>query len=156
MNHNNMIDGVRLKPMVTHADDRGYFREILRSDEGLMDVFRQSSITKTYPGVIKAFHWHKHQEDFWYVVEGSARAVLYDLRDGSATKGETNTYVIGEDNPAGLLIPRGVAHGYQVLGVKPVVLVYYTTEPYNPKDPDEQRISWNDPAINYDWSIKNR
>ncbi|MBI4262160.1 dTDP-4-dehydrorhamnose 3,5-epimerase family protein [Candidatus Uhrbacteria bacterium] len=151
-----MIDGVKIKPMTTHADDRGYFREILRSDEGLMDVFRQSSITKTNPGVVKAFHWHARQEDFWYVVDGMARAVLYDRRDESPTKGETQTVVMGEEYPVGLLIPRGVAHGYQVLGVKPVVLVYYTTECYDVKNPDELRIPWNDPTINYDWTIKNR
>ncbi len=151
-----MINGVKIKQLVTHADDRGYFREILRADEGLMDVFRQSSITKTNPGVVKAFHWHARQEDFWYVIDGMARAVLYDRRDGSPTKGETQTIVMGEDHPVGLLIPRGVAHGYQVLGVKPVVLVYYTTECYDSKNPDELRIPWNDPTINFDWSVKNR
>ena len=82
--------------------------------------------------------------------------VLYDSREDSATRGETDVYFMGEDNPMVLLIPVGVAHGYQVLGNEPAMIVYLTTESYNPKSPDEKRIEWNDPMIRFDWSIKNR
>ena len=151
-----MIDGVKIKQLKTWADDRGFFREVLRVDESISATIKQTSVTVTYPGVIKAFHWHKKQDDFWYVAKGMARVALYDQRDGSPTKGEKQEVVIGEHNPVGVFIPRGVAHGYQVLGNEPVLLFYHTTECYNPKDPDEHRIPWDDKKIGFDWSIKNR
>ena len=150
------IHDVVVKKLVTHSDDRGYFREIVREDDHLLRQFGQSSITKTYPGVIKAFHWHNDQDDVWYVVDGMARVVLYDRRTGSPTKGVTQVVYAGEDNPVAVLIPAGIAHGYQVLGSKPVVLFYHVTKAYDPREPDEQRIAYDDPEIGFDWSIQNR
>ncbi|PIP18053.1 MAG: spore coat protein [Parcubacteria group bacterium CG_4_10_14_0_8_um_filter_35_7] len=151
-----MIEGVKIKKIVTHSDDRGFFREILRSDDGLLEKFGQTSVTLTYPGVIKAFHWHKKQDDLWYVAQGVAQIVLYDLRKESSTYKETQVIYAGEDNPLLVLIPQGVVHGYRVLGVKPVMLFYHTTEAYDPKEPDEERIPFDDPEIGFDWGTKNR
>ena len=150
------IHDVVVKKLTTHSDDRGYFREVVREDDNLLKHFGQSAITKSYPGVIKAFHWHNHQDDVWYVVDGMARVVLYDRREGSPTKGVTQVVYAGEDNPVVILIPSGLAHGYQVLGNKPVVLFYHVTQNYDPKAPDEQRIAFDDPEIGFDWSIVNR
>ncbi|MCK4831228.1 MAG: dTDP-4-dehydrorhamnose 3,5-epimerase family protein [Anaerolineales bacterium] len=50
----------------------------------------------------------------------------------------------------------GVAHGYQVLGNRPVLLFYHVTHSYDGADPDEERIPWDDPEIGFDWSIRNR
>ena len=131
-----MIEGVQIKKLVTNCDDRGYFREILRDDDDMLSRFGQTSFTKTDPGIIKAFHWHKKQDDIWYVADGMARVVLHDMRDNSKTKDETDVIYAGEDNPILIKIPVGVAHGYQVLGNKPVMLFYHTTESYNPDEPD--------------------
>ncbi|MBN1681131.1 MAG: dTDP-4-dehydrorhamnose 3,5-epimerase family protein [Anaerolineae bacterium] len=150
------IHDVVIKHLVTNCDDRGYFREILRDDDGLMTRFGQTSFTRTYPGVIKAFHWHKHQDDLWYVADGMVRVVLYDQRSDSPTHGETQVIYAGEDNALLILIPQGVAHGYQVLGNKPAMVFYHTTRSYDPSDPDEERIPFDDPTIGFDWSIKNR
>lgn len=150
------IHDVVIKKLVTHADDRGYFREILRDDDDLLRRFGQTAITKSYPGVIKAFHWHTDQDDLWYVAAGMARVVLYDRREDSPTKGETQVIYAGEDNPLLIFIPTGLAHGYQVLGHQPVVLFYHVTKSYNPAQPDEERIPFDDPAIGFDWSIQNR
>ena len=150
------IHDVVIKQLITRCDDRGYLREVLRDDDGLMTRFGQTTFTKTHPGVVKAFHWHQHQDDLWYVVDGMARIVLYDRRPDSPTKGETQVVYAGEDNPVLVLIPAGIAHGYQVLGTKPVMLFYHTTQSYNPAAPDEERISFDDPEIGFDWSIQNR
>lgn len=150
------IHDVVIKPLVTHSDDRGYFREILRDDDELLRRFGQTSITKSYPGVIKAFHWHEDQDDLWYVADGMARVVLYDRREDSPTRGETQVIYAGEDNPVLIYIPTGVAHGYQVLGDKSVVVFYHVTKSYNPAEPDEMRIPFDDPEIGFDWSVKNR
>ncbi len=150
------IHDVVIKKLITLPDDRGYFREILREDDNLLRHFGQTAITKTYPGVIKAFHWHKDQDDIWYVASGMARVVLYDRRPDSPTYKVTQVIYAGDQNPVSILIPTGIAHGYQVIGNEPVVLFYHVTKAYNPKDPDEQRIDWDDPEIGFDWSIKNR
>ena len=150
------IHDVVVKKLVTHSDDRGYFREVLREDDHLLRRFGQTSFTKTYPGVVKAFHWHEDQDDIWYVADGMAQVVLYDRRPDSPTKGLTQVVYAGEDNPVIILIPAGIAHGYQVLGNKPVMLFYHVTKVYDPKNPDEQRLPFDDPAIGFDWTIKNR
>jgi dTDP-4-dehydrorhamnose 3,5-epimerase len=82
--------------------------------------------------------------------------VLHDLREDSKTKGETNTFFMGEKNHLLLLIPPGVAHGYRVLGSEAACLIYHTTEAYDPQNPDEERIPYNDPDINYDWTTHAR
>lgn len=150
------IQGVKYKKLVRHSDDRGFFSEVARDDENMLTKFGQFSISKTNPGVIKAFHYHKKQDDLWFFPVGNARVVLYDLREDSPTYKTTEQYFMGEDNPGTLLIPIGVAHGYQVLGNEPVVITYVTTESYDPAHPDEERFDWNDPEIGFDWSIENK
>jgi dTDP-4-dehydrorhamnose 3,5-epimerase len=152
-----MIKGVKIRKIITHSHDRGNFREILRDDDKLLKKFGQASITVTYPGVIKAFHWHKKQDDLWYAVSGNARVVLYDLRKKSKTYKETMQICVGDNAEAMLIvIPKGVAHGYQVLGKKPFTLIYFTTESFKRNKPDEQRIAFDDKQINFNWKIKNQ
>lgn len=151
-----MIKDVVVKKLVRHSDDRGFFMEILRDDDQLLKNFGQASMSKSYPGVIKAFHYHERQDDIWFFPVGNAQVVLYDLREDSPTKGETNVFYLGEDNPQIVVIPKGVAHGYRVLGNEPACIVYFTTESYNPKNPDEKRLDWNDPMIAFDWTTKHK
>jgi dTDP-4-dehydrorhamnose 3,5-epimerase len=68
----------------------------------------------------------------------------------------TNVFYMGDHNPMLLVIPAGVAHGYRVLGLEPVIITYFTTESYVASDPDEYRIPWDDPDIGFDWTTKNR
>ncbi|MEM4268198.1 MAG: dTDP-4-dehydrorhamnose 3,5-epimerase family protein [Candidatus Woesearchaeota archaeon] len=151
-----MLKNVVVKNLITHCDDRGYFREILRCDDNLLKKFGQSSATLTYPGVIKAFHYHKKQDDLWYVAAGMAQVVLYDLRENSPTFGKTQVIYAGEENPVLIFIPAGVAHGYRVIGTKPVLLIYHSSEPYNRENPDEMRLPFDDPSIGFNWTTKNR
>jgi dTDP-4-dehydrorhamnose 3,5-epimerase len=151
-----VIDGVKAKTLLRRPDDRGFFQEILRDDEDLLKRFGQASMSKTYPGVIKAFHYHEKQEDLWFFPSGNAQVVLHDLRPDSPTYRQTDVFYMGEDKPILLLIPRLVAHGYRTLGEKPAVIIYFTTEHYDPKDPDEKRIPHDDPGIGFCWETKMR
>ncbi|MGG6360054.1 dTDP-4-dehydrorhamnose 3,5-epimerase family protein [Peribacillus frigoritolerans] len=152
-----MIEGVKVKKLVKYCDDRGFFAELVRDDEPeLLSRFGQASCSMSYPGVIKAFHYHEKQDDLWFFPSGNAQVVLYDLREGSSTKGETDVYYMGEENPIMLLIPKGVAHGYRVLGQKPTTIIYFTTESYNPINPDEKRIDWDDSEIGFSWETENK
>ncbi|KML22992.1 dTDP-4-dehydrorhamnose 3,5-epimerase family protein [Priestia aryabhattai] len=150
------IDGVILKKIIKHCDDRGFFAEILRDDDDLLTHFGQLSWSMSYPGVIKAFHYHKEQDDIWFFPSGNVQVVLHDLRENSITKGETNVHYMGEEDPNILFIPHGVAHGYRVLGEKSAIVIYCTTKSYNSIMPDEERIPWNDESIGFDWSTKHR
>lgn len=152
-----MIEGVKVKKLDKHCDDRGFFAELIRDDEPeLLSRFGQASWSMSYPGVIKAFHYHEKQDDLWFFPSGNAQVVLYDLRESSPSNGQTDVYYMGEENPILLLIPKGVAHGYRVLGEKPAVIIYFTTESYNALNPDEKRIPWNDPTIGFNWKTKYR
>lgn len=150
------IHDVKIKGIVTHADDRGYLREVLRDDDEMLTRWAQTTVSKAFPGVIKAFHWHKKQDDLWYFVTGNARIILYDRRRDSPTFGETQVIPAGDHNPVTVLIPAGVAHGYQVLGHEPAMLMYHTTRMYDPASPDEERIPYNDPEIGFDWAMQHR
>ncbi len=151
-----MIEGVKIKKLLKHADDRGYFMEVLRDDDGMLERFGQFSASVSYPGVIKAFHYHKKQDDIWFFPVGNAQVVLYDIRQESPTFGQTDVCYMGENNPISLFIPRGVAHGYRVLGHVPAIITYLTNVSYDPDDPDEYRIAYDDPQIGFDWSTKFR
>lgn len=155
-----MISGVTIKNLTIHPDKvdpkeivptPGVLMEVLRSDEGLLKKFGQSTMTIAHKGTIKAFHWHRKQDDLWFVATGKAKVVLHDLREDSPTKGETQVIEAGAGDYKLIVIPVGVAHGYQVLSDEPVLLVYYTTEAYDPKNPDEERLTYDDPRINYNW-----
>ncbi len=153
-----LIAGVRVLPIALWPDDRGYFLEICRFGQGLVDQYpaatTQVSAALTYPGAIKAFHLHKHQTDVWAVVQGMFQVALADLRPASPTFGVKNTFYIGQLRSWQLLIPPGVAHGYKVIGTTPAMLVYLTDRLYNPQD--EGRIPYNSEGINYDWELQHK
>jgi dTDP-4-dehydrorhamnose 3,5-epimerase len=145
-----VIEGTVLEDLVTHTDERGFFREIIRvTDEFFAEGFGQWSHSLMYPGVIKAWHIHKKQIDWWYVCNGLLKVSLHDTRPDSPSYRETMEFLMGDDQPARLLrIPPGVAHGCKCLN-GPANLFYVTSEVYDPDD--EGRIAHDDPEIGYDW-----
>ena len=149
-----MIDGIQIKQLKRRADERGFLMEMLRSDEEMFQQYGQSYVSMNYPGVIRAWHYHKKQDDFWVVVKGMVKAVVYDCREGSPTQGEVNEFFLGDNNPILLRIPVGTMHGYKTVGVEPSLLINFPTQPYNAKEPDEYREAWDSEKIPYDWEIK--
>ena len=90
-----MIEGVEIKELATHADERGFFREIIRESDGFFGHFGQWSHALMYPGSAKAWHHHREQTDWWYAI-GSLKVALYDLRPDSPTKGELVELFLGD------------------------------------------------------------
>jgi dTDP-4-dehydrorhamnose 3,5-epimerase len=154
----NLIAGVVCAPVAVWPDDRGYFMEVQRIGEGLAAHFpketTQISAALNYPGIIKAFHFHRHQTDCWTPAFGMFQVVLIDFRPESPTFGRCNTLYVGNLRPWQILIPPGVAHGYKVVGVSPSMLIYATDRFYNPAD--EGRIAYNDTRLNYDWELQHK
>jgi dTDP-4-dehydrorhamnose 3,5-epimerase len=153
-----LIDGIIIEPQIVWPDDRGYFFEVGRIGQGLIAKFppdtTQIAATFTYPGAIKAFHYHVHQTDCWVPSAGMLQVALVDLREQSRTYGAKNTLYIGSLRPWVLMVPPGVAHGYKVIGTAPAGLIYVTSRWYDPAD--EGRLAYDDPRINYDWSLQHK
>ena len=156
-----LIDGVQIASLTVYPDDRGFFTELARLGKGLAarmvpDGERQIqvSLTLTYPGTIKAIHYHSEQTDLWAPCSGMMQVFLCDLRMRSRTFGAINTVFVGRFQPWEILIPPGVAHGYKALGVEPIQLVYFTDRHYNPAD--ELRLPYDHPDVAYDWETQHK
>jgi dTDP-4-dehydrorhamnose 3,5-epimerase len=156
-----LIEGILIEPLQIYPDDRGFFCELARLGKGLAAKMVpdeqhkiQVSLTLTYPGTIKAIHYHSEQTDLWAPVSGMVQVFLYDLRRNSSTFGAINTIFAGRFQPWEILIPPGVAHGYKALGVEPIQLIYFTDRHYNPAD--ELRLPYDHPDIAYDWEIQHK
>jgi len=146
-----MIDGVIIKQLTTYTDERGFFMEIIRATDDFFtkEGFGQWSVSRMYQGVIKAWHIHKKQTDWWYVGNGVLKVALYDARKNSPTYGQIMELLMGDNQPPQVLkIPPGVAHGCKCIS-GPASLFYITSHIYDPSD--EGRIKYNDKEIGYDW-----
>jgi dTDP-4-dehydrorhamnose 3,5-epimerase len=149
-----MIAGVKTKMLRVIPDERGRLMEMLRSDDGLFLKFGQAYMTTAYPGVVKAWHYHKKQVDNFVVVRGMMKVVLYDSRKESPTFGEISEFFLGEHNPMLLQIPALVCHGFKCISAQEAIVINIPTECYNYQEPDEFRLPAHETEIPYDWSRK--
>ena len=139
-----MIEGVRILPLRVFEDARGWFYE-LRRDSDLPKAMRQTNISFSRQGVIRGLHYHERgQDDLFACLRGTARVVVLDR-----TTGETFTADIGEENPVAVYIPGIHAHGFEAL--TELLFCYHVTEEYDPADPDEHGLCWNDPRVSHLW-----
>lgn len=145
-----MIEDVATKELIKHPDERGFFEEIIRvTDEFFSEGFAQLSHSSMMDGVVKAWHIHKSQTDWWYVVRGTIKVALYDMRTSAHSYKKLDEYLLGDRGKQLVLkIPAGVAHGLKVIQ-GPADLVYITSSVYKPEE--EGRIAYNDESIGYDW-----
>jgi len=149
-----MIDGVAAKTLNVIPDERGRLMEILRSDDDIFTQFGQVYMTTTYPGVVKAWHYHKKQEDFIACVKGMIKLVLYDDREGSPTRGQIDEFYVGEHKPRLVRVPRMVYHGWKCISLDEALIINAPTMVYNYREPDEFRIDPHMNDIPYDWERK--
>jgi dTDP-4-dehydrorhamnose 3,5-epimerase len=148
------IAGVKVKPLRVVPDERGWLMEILRADDTeLFSTFGQVYVSATYPGVVKAWHFHKRQIDNFACVAGMVKLVLIDTREGSPTQGAVNEFYLGTQNPSIVQVPNLVYHGWKCISVEPSLVLNVPTEPYAYQDPDEYRLEPHG-ALPYDWSRK--
>jgi len=145
------IEGVTLTPLRKHRSAEGSFMEYLRVTEtglaeGVGDGFqvRQVSLAEALGGRINAFHVHPKavQDEFWCVVAGTMQIWLVDLREGSPTVNNRRCVVLSGEQPALLMIPTGVAHGYRA-GEEGALLLYTMNAQFNIDDPNEGRLPWD-------------
>ncbi|MFQ5719024.1 MAG: dTDP-4-dehydrorhamnose 3,5-epimerase family protein [Acidobacteriota bacterium] len=149
-----MIDGVVIRDLEVHPDERGWLMEILRRDDPCFRGFGQVYATAVWPGVIKGWHYHRRQWDHFAVVSGTVKLVLFDRREDSATRGQVMEMYPGVHHPVLVAIPPEVAHGFKGVGTSEAIVINVPDQPYDPADPDEYRIDPTGEQIPYDWSRK--
>jgi dTDP-4-dehydrorhamnose 3,5-epimerase len=149
-----MIDGAKVKKLRTIPDERGRLMEVLRADDPEFIKFGQVYVTTAYPGVTKAWHYHKKQTDNFCCIKGMMKVVLYDDREGSPTMGQVNEFFMGEHNEIMLQIPPFVWHGFKCISDTEAMVMNCSTEPYNAASPDEFRKPAHESDIPYDWARK--
>lgn len=141
-----MLAGIRIKPIKRFPDERGYFTEVMRKDwKDLFgeDTVAQSNLSFTYPNTIRA--WHRHlrgQNDYFLVLKGMIKICAFDEKTA-----ELNEVISSGLDMQVVRMPGHYWHGFKALGDEPAMLLYFTTNLYNPADPDEERRSWNDPTL---------
>jgi len=148
------IYGVRSKRLTLVPDERGWLLEILRADEtDLFQKFGQVYVSATYPGVVKAWHFHRRQVDNFACVSGMVKLVLIDTREDSPTRGAVNEFFLGTQNPMLVQVPNLVYHGWKCISLEPSLVVNVPTEPYDRSEPDEYRVEPHG-ILPYDWARK--
>jgi dTDP-4-dehydrorhamnose 3,5-epimerase len=142
--------GTLLRPLEPHLDDRGSFTELYRAewDTGVAPI--QWNAVRSEAGVLRGVHVHIRHDDYLTVPIGRAAVGLRDLRRGSPTEGLSALVPLGGDNPAGLVIPHGVAHGFYFL--EPSLHVYAVTEYWDVND--ELSCRWDDPELEIPWPAR--
>ena len=134
-------------PLRRHEDDRGWFAELARAS-ALPKPLRQANLAWSRKGVIRALHYHERgQDDLFVCLQGMVRVVVLDRETG-----ETFTEDIGDENAVAIYVPGTLAHGYEAL--TDCLFCYLVTEEYDPANPDEHGVAWNDPRVAHLWSTQ--
>jgi dTDP-4-dehydrorhamnose 3,5-epimerase len=141
------MEGVRRIPLRRFEDERGWFVEIHRA--GWFErPMRQTNVSFSRQGVIRGLHYHERgQDDLFVCLQGTARVVVLDLESG-----ETFTEDIGDENPVGIFVPGRNAHGFEA--ITDLLFCYHVTEEYDPEDPDEHEVPWDDSRVRDLWSTQ--
>lgn len=134
-----------------YLDSRGYsiFNIFPNLSEGQINIgFLNSNI-------IKGFHYHLLQKDYWHCFQGNIHVICMKPKDYNNFTNEEDYqnkllgskeiyhFYIGEKNPGILVIPELFCHGYTNLNSTTTGLLYWVTQKYNNNKPDEYRIPWD-------------
>lgn len=149
-----MIEGVKIILLKQIPDERGKIMHMLKSTDPHFEEFGEIYFSVAYPGVIKGWHLHTKQTQFYAVISGMIKLVLYDERKQSKTRGDLMEIFTGEDNYQLIRIPVGVVNGYKTIGTKPAIVANCSTEPHDPTE--TIRYDPLNSHIKYDWSLKHR
>jgi len=149
-----MIEGIKIIPLKQIPDERGKIMHMLRADDPHFEKFGEIYFSVAYPGVIKGWHLHTKQTQFYAVIAGMIKLVLFDQRKSSATYQELMEIFTGEDNYQLIRIPPGVINGYKVIGLKEAMVANCATDVHDPNE--MQRFDPLNSHIKYDWSLKQK
>lgn len=143
------LAGARLLDSPVHRDDRGYFTKIVERDgsgshEQLCSSYNQEA------GTVRGLH---HQvapyveTKLVWCVSGSLFDVLVDLRPEQPTYGDWAAVELSEPGAA-VVVPPGVAHGYQTLADDTTV-IYLIDGDFSAAH--ARTLRWDDPTVAVAW-----
>ncbi len=135
-------------PTAHYTDDRGW--SLMNQLQGVMNQQGQINFSVQYPGIIKAWHRHQLQTDFWMGLIGHLKVGIYDQETNQAW-----SIVIGEKRPGTVIIPPPLWHGAATVGPTQAGLLYYVTHHYNPQAPDEERAPPN-AFLGFPWEVEHK
>jgi dTDP-4-dehydrorhamnose 3,5-epimerase len=141
-----MLQGIRIRPIHRLPDERGFFTEVMRKDWA--DLFGEDTITQanfsfTYPNIIRAWHRHlKGQVDYFLALKGLIKICAFDDETN-----EVDEIISSGMDMQVVRMPGHYWHGFKALGNEPAMLLYFTTNLYDPSNPDEERRAWDDPTL---------
>jgi dTDP-4-dehydrorhamnose 3,5-epimerase-like enzyme len=127
-----------IRKLDIHSDERGWVTEILRREHLENKKFGQIYVSVSNPGKVKANHYHQRKAEWFCVIKGRAKLLLKNLGEEKIEE-----ITLTDDNLITVKIPPRVVHAIKNIGNDLMYLLAYTTEPYNPKDPD----TFNDESI---------
>lgn len=132
-----LIEGVRLRPTRPVCHEDGTLAEIARTDWPEVDrPIVHVHVTTTAPGRVRAWGLHEHSTDRLFVVRGLVSIVVFDGRQDSPTHGLVNEFKLSERNPALVVIPPNLYHGWKVIGTEEAFIVNMPTSAYRHDRPD--------------------
>jgi dTDP-4-dehydrorhamnose 3,5-epimerase len=148
------IDGVQVIPLRRIPDERGTVFHMLRRTDPHFKEFGEIYFSSVYPGVVKGWHRHREMTLNYACIEGQIKLVLYDEREGSATRGNVLEVFLGQDNYALVIIPPDVWNGFKGMSSPCAIVANCATHPHDPS-----RSIRLDPFTNhipYDWAVKHQ
>jgi dTDP-4-dehydrorhamnose 3,5-epimerase len=140
------VNGPEVIPLRRFEDERGWLAEIARVSR-LPEPVRQTNVSFSRKGTIRGLHYHERQSDVFVCLQGLARVVALNRETG-----ETFSADIGDGNFAAVFVPGNLAHGFEAL--TDVLMLYHVTQEYDPANPDEYGLPWNDARVIDLWSTK--
>jgi dTDP-4-dehydrorhamnose 3,5-epimerase len=152
------LEGLALIEPRVFGDGRGFFVETYRrewhGEAGIpaADQFIQDNHSRSSRGVVRGMHFHIGAGVAKLVrcARGRIVDVVVDLRRGSPTYGEWESFELDEESMRELYVPVGFAHGFCVLSEVADVL-YKQTAYYDPAV--ERGIAWDDPDVGIEWPL---
>ncbi|MDY5767915.1 MAG: dTDP-4-dehydrorhamnose 3,5-epimerase [Alloprevotella sp.] len=153
------IPGVYILEPRVFEDARGYFMETWREEDfnramGREVHFVQDNQSMSSRGVLRGLHYQRgadSQAKLVRVLQGTVVDVAVDLRKDSPTFGRHVMVELSAENKRQLFIPRGFAHGFQVVS-ETAVFTYKVDNRYAPES--ECSIRFDDPSIGIEWPIQ--
>jgi dTDP-4-dehydrorhamnose 3,5-epimerase len=146
------IEGIQVIPLRRIPDERGTVLHMLKRTDPHFKEFGEIYFSSVYPGIVKGWHRHRERTLNYACIYGRIKLVLYDEREGSATRGNLQEIFLGDDNYSLAIIPPDIWNGFKGMSAPYAMVANCSTHPHDPLR--SQRMDPFKNHIPYDWAVK--
>lgn len=146
------IEGIQVIPLRRIPDERGTTLHMLKRTDLHFKEFGEIYFSSVYPGIVKGWHRHREMTLNYACIYGRIKLVLYDEREGSATRGNLQEIFLGDDNYSLAIIPPDIWNGFKGMSAPHAIVANCSTHPHDPSR--SQRMDPFKNHIPYDWAVK--